>query len=107
MTFQQVLFKENEHVTPLDAFTEPHIWIRRMVIVDKWAVNATILRRVHFRCGINIITTEPRQPDDTKPVGHSVGKSLLIRLIRYCLGDSQYCTDSLEDSCSSLCRRLK
>ncbi len=95
MTSQQMLFKEDEHVTPLDAFTEPHIWIRRMVIVDKWAVNATILRRVHFRRGINIITTEPRQPDDTKPVGHSVGKSLLIRLIRYCLGDSQYCTDNL------------
>ncbi len=95
MTSQQMLFEEDDHVTPLEAFTEPHIWIRRLVIVDKLAAKAIVLRRVHFRCGINIITTEPRQPDDAKPVGHSVGKSLLIRLIRYCLGDSQYCTDNL------------
>ena len=95
MTSQQMLFEEDDQITPLEAYTEPHVWIRRLVIVDKLAANATILRRVHFRRGINIITTEPRQPDDTKPVGHSVGKSLLIRLIRYCLGDSQYCTDNL------------
>lgn len=29
---------------------------------------------------------------DARPVGHSVGKTLLIRLIRYCLGDPSFCT---------------
>ncbi len=95
MASEPMLFQENNEVIPVETYAEPHIWIRRLVIIDKLAAEASVLRRVRFRPGINIITTEPRQPDDTKPVGHSVGKSLLIRLIRYCLGDSQYCTDNL------------
>ncbi len=100
MTFQAKLFEENNEVSPLEAFHEPNIWIRRLVVVDRLAAKATVWRRVHFRCGINIITTDARRPDDIKPIGHSVGKSLLVRLIRYCLGDTQYCTEHLRKKIS-------
>jgi len=75
-------------------YVEPSIWLRRLVLVESPLPPLRIIRRITFRRGINIICTQPRLPEDTQPVGHSVGKSLMVRIIRYCLGEDRFCTDS-------------
>jgi len=81
-------------ITPSDQYHEPVIWLRRLIFIESPVAPIHIIRRITFRRGLNIICTEPRLPEDTQPVGHSVGKSLLVRIIRYCLGEDRFCTDS-------------
>ncbi len=79
-------------IRPSASLDEPAIWIKRIVIVDKPNPPIRVIRPVSFRRGLNIVCTERRMPFDQQPVGHSVGKSLLVRIIRYCLGEEHYCT---------------
>jgi hypothetical protein len=85
------LFPESE--LPLEAAstsTEPELWIRRLVIVAERQAPATVIRDVHFRPGLNIVRVEQRPVGETRPIGHSVGKTLLARLIRYSLGEGYF-----------------
>jgi len=77
---------------------EPVIWVRRLVIVEELSPQGAVIREVEFRRGLNIIRTEKRQPDETRTVGHSVGKTLLLRLVRYCLGEKAYCTEAIRSA---------
>jgi len=81
-------------IEPAGRFDEPEIWVRRLVFVTSPVAPIQVIRRIAFRRGLNIVCTEPRLPVDTQPVGHSVGKSLLVRIIRYCLGEDRFCTDT-------------
>lgn len=81
-------------VVPSDSYDEPAIWLRRLIFVESPERPVRIIRRLTFRRGLNIVCTEPRLPEDSQPVGHSVGKSLLVRIIRYCLGEDRFCTES-------------
>lgn len=81
-------------ITPSGEYGEPDIWLRRLILVDNPEPPIHIIRRIAFRRGLNIICTEQRLPEDTQPVGHSVGKSLLVRIVRYCLGEDRFCTES-------------
>lgn len=74
--------------------TEPRLWVCRLVIVECLEPMGGTIREVEFRRGLNIIAAEEAMRADTEPVGHSVGKTLLIRLLRYCLGDTTFCTRS-------------
>lgn len=85
-------------IVPSDAIVEPDIWLRRIVFVEKPELPLKIIRRITFRRGLNIVSTETRTDEDTKPVGHSVGKSLLVRIIRYSLGEDRFCTASLRSA---------
>jgi hypothetical protein len=78
--------------------TEPSVWIRRLVVVDRREPDVEPIRCVDFRRGLNIIATEPPSPEDRRPVGHNVGKTLLTRLIRYCLGEQHLATESVRKS---------
>lgn len=75
---------------PDRSLTEPVIWIQRLLIFDEHAPGVEPRRDVPFRRGLNIIATEIPGPEVTVPVGHDVGKTLLTRLIRYCLGEPTY-----------------
>lgn len=79
-------------ITPASDRPEPALWIRRLQIVAGLSPDSELIREVTFRRGLNIIRTAERPPDEQRPVGHSVGKTLLLRLIRYCLGESTFCT---------------
>ncbi len=79
-------------ITPASDRPEPALWIRRLQIVAGLSPESETIREVTFRRGLNIIRTAERPTDETRPVGHSVGKTLLLRLIRYCLGESAFCT---------------
>ncbi|QDU96258.1 hypothetical protein [Lignipirellula cremea] len=76
--------------------SEPVIWLRRLKIVEELRPDADVVREITFRRGMNVIATAIH-PGDPKvvTVGHSVGKSLLTRLIRYCFGEASY-TDRIE-----------
>lgn len=87
-----------EPPVPVDGRTEPKLWLRRLRIVDALQSNATEVRSIEFRRGLNIIATAAHLGDrSVTTVGHSVGKSLLTRLIRYCLGESSYAERSVRE----------
>ena len=94
MTQSRLPFPEAE-LLPADHLIEPDIWVRRIIFIENPVLPLKIIRRISFRRGLNIVDTETRNESDTKPVGHSVGKSLLVRIIRYCLGEERFCTPSL------------
>lgn len=71
---------------------EPRLWLCQLVVVDELGLHGKAIRDVRFRRGLNVIATEEATDSDAAPVGHSVGKTLLVRLIRYCLGDPSFCT---------------
>lgn len=69
---------------------EPVLWVRQLVILESLASDARVIRTIEFRRGLNIINTAIHPGDGTATVGHSVGKTLLLRLIRYCLGERNF-----------------
>jgi hypothetical protein len=52
------------------------------------------IRDIEFRLGLNVIGTKQPKKGETRPVGHNVGKTLLTRLIRYCLGENYFGTEA-------------
>lgn len=80
--------KEIELPKPPQECNSPILWLRRVVILDKLAADS-VIRDIEFHRGLNIIQT--RHMLSKGPVaGHSVGKTLLLRLIRYTLGESHF-----------------
>jgi uncharacterized protein YydD (DUF2326 family) len=77
-------------ITPAASRTEPPLWVRRLVVVDERSPGVSPRRVVDFRKGLNIVRVADRPPGEKRPVGHSVGKTLLTRLIRYCLGERRF-----------------
>ncbi len=85
------LFPDEElHIEPDANRTEPTIWIRRLVVVAERVPEAVPIREISFRLGLNIVRVADRPSGEARPIGHSVGKTLLTRLIRYCLGESHF-----------------
>ncbi|MBA4191194.1 MAG: hypothetical protein C0467_24705 [Planctomycetaceae bacterium] len=86
------LFPDDPEPLKVAERAEPTVWIRRLVVVSNRTPDATVLRAVEFRTGLNIIRVAERPQDDTRSIGHSVGKTLLARFIRYCLGETYFAT---------------
>ncbi len=87
------LFPHEEiQLVPTADRAEPVFWIRRLVIVPPMQSDAVPIRDIEFRRGLNIVRASPRQETDLDVVGHSVGKTLLTRLIRYSLGEPTFAT---------------
>lgn len=70
--------------------TEPVLWVRRLVIVPNLTTGVEPIREVEFRRGLNIVATATPKKRVDGAVGHNVGKTLLTRLIRYCLGEQHF-----------------
>jgi len=77
-------------ITPVADRPEPPLWVRRIVIVAARVPDAEVIREITLRPGLNVVRVVDRPAGETRPVGHSVGKTLLMRLIRYCLGESHF-----------------
>lgn len=76
---------------------EPRLWIRRITLFESAEKRKSPIRNIPFHRGLNIVWGVELPDDaginDAHPVtlsGHSVGKTTLCRLIRYCLGESNY-----------------
>src|SRR5713101_1609063 len=76
---------------------EPRLWVRRLVI---WAKPGEPIREVSLRRGLNIVwSPDPgataAQPGQQGGSGHGAGKTLLCRLLRYCLGEDTFANEEL------------
>lgn len=86
---------------------EPAIWFQRVVILPARRAGVEPIRNIEFRRGLNVINTKLTQDVETAAFGHNVGKTLLVRVIRYALGDDHYAgtrvrsriTEKLPDAC--------
>lgn len=84
------LFPDDPDPAPSANPGPPLLWLRRLMLVRERRPGGEIIRDIPFRLGLNVIDTPESPPDETRTVGHNVGKTLLVRLIRYCLGDRHY-----------------
>lgn len=75
----------------------PYLWAKRLVVFEALHRGEAPLRDIRFHRGLNIVwgveLPDDAGSNDAHPVtlsGHSVGKTTLCRLIRYCLGETTY-----------------
>ena len=75
-------------VDPLPGRAEPRLWFQRLVIWGK--PDCEPIREVTFHPGLNIIWAHQGAgaPNDTA-LPFDPGKTILVRLMRYCLGEDQ------------------
>ncbi len=76
---------------------DPSIWVRRLVIYQQHEAEFKEIRVIEFRRGLNIIDTAAPDEEVDGPVGHNVGKTLLTRLIRYCLGETHFAREPVRE----------
>jgi hypothetical protein len=74
---------------------EPRFWVRRLVI---WRKPGELLREITLRPGLNVVWSpdpadQARARQSGDAMGHGGGKSMLCRLLRYCLGEDNFETD--------------
>jgi hypothetical protein len=79
--------------TPAADRTEPRVWVRRLVVVAERSTSGEVIREVEFRRGLNVVRVADRPDGDSRIIAHSVGKTLLTRLLRYCLGEQHFATE--------------
>lgn len=71
--------------------SEPRLWVRRLAIWEE--PGAAPIRDISFRPGLNIIWSRGvRETSNggSGVIGHGSGKTLLCRLIRYCMGERRF-----------------
>ena len=91
MSQSLLAFDDEAHeFQPATDRTAPAFYIRRLVIFNSQDGETERIRDIEFKLGLNIINTAPPDPDKDGAVGHDVGKTLLTRLIRYCLGETNF-----------------
>lgn len=94
---QPTLFPLDDPLTAAPDRIEPVLWLRRLVIVRELDADTIPIRDTEFRRGLNIIQTHRRPAAERHVVGHSVGKTLLTRLIRYSLGETHFAIKPVRD----------
>lgn len=80
----------------------PRLWVRRLSILESRDLKREI-RTIPFEIGLNCIVgrSSRRAEDDAAApaiAGHSVGKTSLCRLLRYCLGEKHFATEDGESA---------
>ncbi|MDL2226997.1 hypothetical protein LJB86_05005 [Deltaproteobacteria bacterium OttesenSCG-928-M10] len=81
--------------TRLDSQVSPRLWIQRLALFSKFSPDS-IFQDIPFKRGFNLIVglDSPKQDQEDNFGGHSVGKTTLCRLIRYCLGEPTFSTNN-------------
>lgn len=69
----------------------PRLWVRRLAIFSD---RQTLMRDVPLKPGLNIIWTPDMSNSGSRALAHGSGKTTFCRLLRACLGESGYATDS-------------
>lgn len=88
---------DREPLQPVPDRREPLLWLRRIVILSALD-SSTVIRNIEFRRGLNIIQTRQMETQGGPVAGHSVGKTLLMRLIRYTLGEPHFGTEETQQN---------
>lgn len=76
---------------PPEGRVEPRLWVRRLAIFKD---PQTIIRDVSLKPGLNIIWTPDMSSSGERALAHGSGKTTFCRLLRTCLGEPNYATDS-------------
>lgn len=87
-------------VTPATGLTEPRLWVRRLAIWKE--PGGDKIRDISLRPGLNIVwspdgTDDATSEEQASAIGHGSGKTLFCRLVRYCLGEDRFATESQRD----------
>ena len=70
---------------------DPVFWLKRLVLLRSLSAGKeAIVRNLEFRRGLNVVQTLQMSSTGGPAIGHSVGKTLLMRLIRYSLGEANH-----------------
>ncbi|MFD2233201.1 chromosome segregation protein SMC [Phaeospirillum tilakii] len=79
--------------------SQPRLWVRRLAI---WREPGTSpFRDYSFHPGLNIVwslSVRETTGEQDGVIGHGSGKTLLCRLIRYCLGERRFASEELRDA---------
>ena len=75
----------------LEGRAGPRLWVRRLAIFSD---PQTIVRDVSLKPGLNIIWTPDMSSSGSRALAHGSGKTTLCRLLRACLGEPGYATDT-------------
>lgn len=71
--------------------TGPRLWVRRLAIFEN---PQTMKRDVPLKPGLNIIWTPDMSNSGSRALAHGSGKTAFCRLLRACLGEPGYATDT-------------
>lgn len=87
-------------VTPVPGLAGPRLWVRRLVIWKE--PGGEKVRDITLRPGLNIVWSPDGADDEVSAgqenaIGHGSGKTLFCRLIRYCLGEDRFATETQRD----------
>ncbi len=69
----------------------PRLWVRRLAIFKD---PQAIIRDVSLKPGLNIVWTPDMSSSGTRALAHGSGKTTFCRLLRTCLGEPGYATDT-------------
>lgn len=75
----------------LEGRAGPRLWVRRLAIFSD---PQTIIRDVSLKPGLNIIWTPDMSSSGSRALAHGSGKTAFCRLLRTCLGEPGYATDT-------------
>ncbi|PQO38864.1 hypothetical protein C5Y96_03050 [Blastopirellula marina] len=89
-----------EPLAPAAGRRGPVLWLQRVIILSQLDPTA-VIRDISFRLGLNIIKTKKMKVRGGPVAGHSVGKTLLMRMIRYTLGEQHFGTQDTQDNLAS------
>ncbi|MCL4502404.1 MAG: hypothetical protein M1438_11220 [Deltaproteobacteria bacterium] len=74
--------------------SEPDVWVSRIMILERITPDPVVIRDISLSRGLNIIWAEESESDHPVAAitGHSAGKTIFCRLIRYVLGEQTFGT---------------
>jgi hypothetical protein len=92
-------------IKPSPEITEPLLWFQNLYLVKKLGEGLSkpnLIRNFELRRGLNVLWAQPEDPETSEGLygdgiaGHSTGKTLFCRILRYLLGEPNFGTSELE-----------
>jgi hypothetical protein len=82
---------ELQSPVPPQGTREPRLWVRRLALFED---ENTIRRNIPLKTGLNIVWTPDLSSSGKRSLAHGSGKTTFCRLIRACLGESDFTTET-------------
>lgn len=92
-------------IKPSPEIAEPFLWFENLYLVKKLGSGlskSNLVRNFELRRGLNVLWAEPEDPETSAGLygdgiaGHSTGKTLFCRILRYLLGEPNFGNSELE-----------
>lgn len=77
--------------------SEPDVWVSRIMILERITPGPVVIRNIPLSRGLNIIWAEESEDANQAAAitGHSAGKTIFCRLLRYALGERTFGTKTV------------